>query len=173
MKSAIQTSLLVHIAVLFMLAGGFKCGKGTGNTGTDGAFDKDAEKRNVIEKDKTVQIEIEEPQEGFSKKKKPKPKPSEEACGEGKYYGGIGVLLHGRRTPTGELTITIGEVYKGYPADKIGILPGDRVLNDNLEFKGKPGTEVKIYIERDGVQQVFIVLREKICVDDTGPDSVL
>ncbi len=85
-------------------------------------------------------------------------------------YGGIGSLVRNN----GDYTI-ISEVYKDFPADKAGIKAGDLLkkvdgaslkglstdkVSDKL--KGKPGTDISLTIERNGVELNFQLKREKI-----------
>jgi carboxyl-terminal processing protease len=85
-------------------------------------------------------------------------------------YGGIGSLVRN----SGDYVV-ISEVYKGFPADKAGIKPGDllkKVDGVNLKglstdkvsekLKGNPGTDIKITIDRNGKETEFPMKREKI-----------
>jgi carboxyl-terminal processing protease len=85
-------------------------------------------------------------------------------------YGGIGSLVRG----TGDYVV-ISEVYKGFPADKAGIKPGDilkKVDGASLKgfptdkvsekLKGNPGTEINVTIERNGKDTDYNLKREKI-----------
>jgi carboxyl-terminal processing protease len=87
-------------------------------------------------------------------------------------YGGIGSQVRNN----GDYAI-ITEVYKGFPADKAGIKPGDILkkvngislkgystdkVSDNL--KGEPGTPITITIERNGTDSVYQLKRERIAV---------
>ncbi len=87
-------------------------------------------------------------------------------------YGGIGSLVRG----TGEY-VTIVEVYKGFPADRSGIKPGDIIkkingisikgfstdnVSDNL--KGNPGSDIIVTIERNGTESDYSMKREKIAI---------
>lgn len=87
-------------------------------------------------------------------------------------YGGIGSLVRA----SGEY-VTIVEVYKGFPADKAGIKPGDIIKNingipikgvstDNVSdrLKGNPGSDVVVTIERNGVESDYTVKREKVAI---------
>lgn len=91
-------------------------------------------------------------------------------------YGGIGALIMRR----GDY-IFISETYEGFPADKGGLLPGDKILtineqsakNRNQEevsalLKGQPGTEVVIEIERAGHEELLTktLLREVVKIDN-------
>jgi len=85
-------------------------------------------------------------------------------------YGGIGSLVRN----SGDYVV-ISEVYKGFPADKAGIKPGDllkKVDGTSLKglptekvsekLKGNPGTEINVTIERDGKETDYPLRREKI-----------
>jgi carboxyl-terminal processing protease len=85
-------------------------------------------------------------------------------------YGGIGSLVRS----TGDYVV-ITEVYKGFPADKAGIKPGDilkkvdgvslkGVTTDKVseKLKGNPGTEINLTIERNGKDTDYPMKREKI-----------
>lgn len=85
-------------------------------------------------------------------------------------YGGIGSLVRS----TGDY-VTISEVYKGFPADKAGIKPGDilkkvdgvtlkGVPTDKVseKLKGNPGTDISLTIERNGKEKDYPLKREKI-----------
>jgi carboxyl-terminal processing protease len=87
-------------------------------------------------------------------------------------YGGIGSLI---RT-SGDYAV-ISEVYKGFPADKAGIKPGDLLkkvdgvslkgfASDKVseKLKGTPGTDIKLTIERNGSESEYPLKREKIIV---------
>jgi carboxyl-terminal processing protease len=85
-------------------------------------------------------------------------------------YGGIGSLVRN----AGDFDI-ISEVYKGFPADKAGIKPGDllkKVDGTSLKglstdkvsekLKGNPGTDINVTIERNGKETEYPLKREKI-----------
>ena len=87
-------------------------------------------------------------------------------------YGGIGSLVR----KSGEYTV-ISEVYRGFPADRTGIKPGDllkKVDGESLKgltpdevsekLKGKAGTEVILTIEREKSETEFKLKREKIAI---------
>lgn len=91
-------------------------------------------------------------------------------------YGGIGSLI--RRSGS---NVMIAEPYDGFPAAKSGIRAGDLILKVNgvptkdmeLEsvsdkLKGKPGTELKLDIERYGEEKPLEIkmTREKITVQN-------
>jgi carboxyl-terminal processing protease len=84
-------------------------------------------------------------------------------------YGGIGALIMRR----GDY-IFISETYEGFPANKAGLLPGDKILNINGQdaknrtqeevstlLKGQPGTEVVIEIRRSGYDETLTVTMER------------
>src|SRR5664279_1009573 len=85
-------------------------------------------------------------------------------------YGGIGSLVRN----SGDYVV-ISEVYKGYPADKAGIKPGDLLKKvDGIslkglptdkvseKLKGSPETDINVTIERNGTDSVYLLKREKI-----------
>lgn len=89
-------------------------------------------------------------------------------------YGGIGVTIGVR-----DGVLKIITVMDGYSAAHAGILPGDRLLEvggvkvgtkkpDEVRglTRGEPGTEVKVVIEREGLQNPleFVLVREEIQV---------
>ncbi len=91
-------------------------------------------------------------------------------------YGGIGALIMRR----GEY-IFVSETYDGFPAEKGGLLPGDKILeiddqsakNRTQEevstlLKGEPGSEVNLKIERGGHDQPITktLIREVVKIDN-------
>ena len=91
-------------------------------------------------------------------------------------YGGIGALIQ----YNGEYT-RISEPYEGWPAQKAGLRAGDAILSINGVdthkkptdqvselLKGQPGTEVKIKVQRYGVEKPieFTLVREKVKIDN-------
>jgi len=89
-------------------------------------------------------------------------------------YGGIGSLI--RRSGK---QVLIAEPYDGFPAAKVGIRTGDVILevdgkscidipleSVSDQLKGKPGTELKLTIERYGEESPidFTLVREKISI---------
>lgn len=80
-------------------------------------------------------------------------------------YGGIGSLIHYR-----DGSVYISEPYEGFPADKAGLKPGDKILEVNGEstkgkstadvsamLKGQAGTSLMLLIERPGESKPFEV----------------
>jgi carboxyl-terminal processing protease len=91
-------------------------------------------------------------------------------------YGGIGALIHRH----GDYVV-ISEPYEGFPADKSGLLAGDKILEvdgqsakdkttDEVSriLKGEPGTVLNLLISRAGVAEPFIVevRRENVKIDN-------
>jgi carboxyl-terminal processing protease len=91
-------------------------------------------------------------------------------------YGGIGALIMKR----GDY-IFISETYEGFPADKAGLLPGDKILEVNKQsaknlnqeevsslLKGQPGTQIEIMIERAGHNAPIAknLVREVVKIDN-------
>lgn len=87
-------------------------------------------------------------------------------------YGGIGSMVR----PNGDYSV-ITEVYKGFPADKAGIKPGDIIKQvdgvslkkqntDRVseKLKGDPGTPIRVTVERNGTETEFSMNRERIAV---------
>lgn len=85
-------------------------------------------------------------------------------------YGGIGSMVRN----SGDYVV-INEIYKGFPADKAGIKPGDlikKVDGNSLKglstdkvsekLKGNPGTDISLTIERKGKESEYSLKREKI-----------
>ena len=88
-------------------------------------------------------------------------------------YGGIGAMITKRKD-----FVYISEPYEGFPAQKAGLMAGDKIIEVNGKsakgktteelskiLKGQPNTEVSILIERKG-QEPFVVnfKREKVTV---------
>jgi len=87
-------------------------------------------------------------------------------------YGGIGAMI----TKRGDYVL-ISEPYEGFPAQKAGLMAGDKILEVNGKsakgktteelssiLKGQPNTEVTIFIERDGETFTKKFNREKVTV---------
>lgn len=90
-------------------------------------------------------------------------------------YGGMGALIHKEKG-----YVVVSEPYKGFPADKTGLLAGDKILAINGAsmkgkstseaselLKGQPGTKVTLKIERPGQEKPIEteILREEIKID--------
>ncbi|MFH1160428.1 MAG: S41 family peptidase [bacterium] len=91
-------------------------------------------------------------------------------------YGGIGALIHQQ----GDFVI-ISEPYEGSPAQKAGLLAGDKILEVNGQnaegksydevsaiLKGQAGTTVQLKIIRDGMDQPIekTIIRENIKIEN-------
>ncbi|TNF40723.1 MAG: PDZ domain-containing protein, partial [Bacteroidetes bacterium] len=87
-------------------------------------------------------------------------------------YGGFGSLIR----KSGDY-ILVTNVYKGFPADKSGIRPGDLMISiDGTSLKGvtsdkasdmlkgEPGTEAEIVIRRNGEDMARKLKRERIAI---------
>jgi len=89
-------------------------------------------------------------------------------------YGGIGAMIRKK----GDYVV-IAEPYEGFPADKAGLIAGDKLLEiDGKSVKGKttqevssvlkgqPGVKVKLLIERPGVKESILkeFIREEVKV---------
>jgi len=87
-------------------------------------------------------------------------------------YGGIGAVI----SKNGDW-VYVSEPYEGFPADKAGLIAGDKFLEiagETVEgkstsdvskvLKGEPNTAVKVLIEREGIDKPFEVeiIREEI-----------
>ena len=89
-------------------------------------------------------------------------------------YGGIGAVITKRKD-----YVFISEPYKGFPAQKAGLIAGDKILEIDGEsakgknteevskaLKGQPNTDVELLIERPYMKEPFTVnfKRQKISV---------
>ena len=87
-------------------------------------------------------------------------------------YGGIGAII----TKIGDW-VTVSEPYEGFPADKAGLIAGDKFIEISGKsakgkstedvskvLKGEPSTGVNVLIEREGIEKPFLVeiIREEI-----------
>ena len=88
-------------------------------------------------------------------------------------YGGIGVIV----TPGDDGYVTVISPIEDTPGERAGLVTGDRIVSVNDEaifsekldyavslMKGKPGTEVKLSILREGRSEMFdvVIIREEI-----------
>ncbi|MDD3876951.1 MAG: S41 family peptidase [Bacteroidales bacterium] len=91
-------------------------------------------------------------------------------------YGGIGALIQNR-----EEYIVISEPYFGYPAQKAGLLAGDKIIEVNgvnirgmsssdvrNMLRGQPQTAIKIKVERLNIENMleFEVIREDVKIEN-------
>lgn len=98
-------------------------------------------------------------------------------------YGGIGSTIHYR-----DGAVYISEPYKDFPADKAGLLPGDKILKINGQdtkgkstedvssmLKGQAGTSIELAVERVGVDKplIFTILRQEIKIDNVTFSGIL
>ena len=93
-------------------------------------------------------------------------------------YGGIGALIHKQ----GDYVV-VSEPYEGSPAQKAGLIPGDRILKVNdrdakgksvsdvsTVLKGEPGTKLSIQILRENSSnpQMIEVVRAKVSIPNVA-----
>ncbi len=98
-------------------------------------------------------------------------------------YGGVGALIHKR----GDY-VEIAELYQDFPADKGGLLPGDKIIEiDNQSavgksseevssiLKGQPGSKLTILVEREGTEGAIRkeIIRENIKIDNIPYYTIL
>ena len=88
-------------------------------------------------------------------------------------YGGIGSTIRAGQNDY----CVVSSVYKGFPADKAGLKPGDlfkyidgvdmkgaSTESVSEKLKGDPGTEVKVVVESNGSDREVTIKREKVAV---------
>ena len=96
-------------------------------------------------------------------------------------YGGIGAVIK----QIGDYSY-ISDPYEGYPAQRSGIVAGDKIITidgtnakgkrtDEVSqlLKGKPGTQVKLTIERNGVAIEKLLTREEIKVKSVTYSGII
>lgn len=98
-------------------------------------------------------------------------------------YGGIGALIQQR-----DDYVIVSEPYEGAPAQKAGLLAGDKILEINGQsaknksvsdvsaiLKGQPGTEVKVLVERINRKEPILIpiVRENVKVKDMPYSGIL
>ena len=100
-------------------------------------------------------------------------------CHKKDIYGGVGLMVENTKVNRNFIAnLIVSVVGKGYPAEKAGIIKGDRLVriladSDNDErsgflpfpvyLKGKAGTELTLLIERDGNLITKVLKRDEIC----------
>ena len=88
-------------------------------------------------------------------------------------YGGIGSTIRAGQNDY----CVVSSVYKGFPADKAGLKPGDlfkyidgvdmkgaSTESVSEKLKGDPGTEVKVVVESNGSDREVTIKRDKVAV---------
>lgn len=165
-------SIWVHLAaVLVVLAFSHAQTGQSDQAGPGGKGGTESEATHIIPK--SIEIEVVEPEDDkgdMPMQAKPET-PSEgiKECEGDKWFGGIGVQMSGFSNGGEE----IGEVFPGYPADKVGLQKGDvvRFVDGQPynfgEIRGEPGTSLILTIYRPSTnetQDLFIV-RDKICTE--------
>jgi len=98
-------------------------------------------------------------------------------------YGGIGALIQ-----KDEDYVIISEPYKGFPADKAGLIAGDMIISINGEsakdkgirevsnlLKGTPNTDVNVTIKRPVLDKKIdvVITREKITINSVAYYDIL
>lgn len=98
-------------------------------------------------------------------------------------YGGIGSLIQWR-----DGYVHIADPYEGFPADKAGLRPGDKIVRLNGEdtkgrnveevsalLKGQAGTALDLVVEREGVRDPISVrlIRQEIKIDNVTYSGML
>ncbi|MBW6489649.1 MAG: S41 family peptidase [Lentimicrobium sp.] len=98
-------------------------------------------------------------------------------------YGGIGALIHKQ----GDYVI-VSEPYEGSPAQKSGLIPGDKIIKVNdrttkgksvsdvsTVLKGEPGTRLKVEVLRDGNNNPLTIeiQREKVSIPNVAHSMIL
>lgn len=98
-------------------------------------------------------------------------------------YGGIGSLIHWR-----DGYVHIADPYEGFPADRAGLKPGDKIVRLNGEdtkgrtvsdvsalLKGQAGTALDLVVEREGVRDPIAVrlIRQEIKIDNVTYSGLL
>ncbi len=98
-------------------------------------------------------------------------------------YGGIGALIHKQ----GDYVV-ISEPYEGFPAQKSGLIPGDKIIEvdgqsakakntDEVSkiLKGEPGSTINLLIAREGTSEPFLVevRRENVKIDNIPYSGML
>jgi hypothetical protein len=170
MRNALIASLIIH-ALIFAGIGLGSAGGGGGDSDKQAKQEGKAEvddEGNILEKpeDKTVEVSLVPPLEKSDVPTPPQPEPKEQNKTEDcKGFGGIGIQYS-------SFDGTIGQVFKGYPAYKAGLRPGDKIVSPTLrEIKGEPGTKVVVHIIRYGELLEIELTRELICTDKALQDK--
>ncbi|MGC9489598.1 MAG: S41 family peptidase [Thermovirgaceae bacterium] len=97
-------------------------------------------------------------------------------------YGGLGIYISQRDGRT-----TVVSPIEGTPADRVGLKPGDEIVRIGEEvilgwdqkdvvddLRGKPGTEVTIWVRREGENQLleFHIRREQIQINTVRHEMI-
>lgn len=160
MKRYFLLSLILHSApllLLFLLSGSgssegdSKSNKASGSPDSATIVDKGANGKPKPPIEMEITLVDPEP---------PKSDGAPECAGDN-WYGGIGIVQDER---TGILLT----VAKGYPAERAGLLVGDRLLT-RLNIRGEVGTIATVTLVRDGSILQYNIMREKICTEQVSP----
>ena len=98
-------------------------------------------------------------------------------------YGGIGALIQQR-----DGYVIVSEPYEGAPAQKAGLIAGDRITEINGKstggrsvsdvsaiLKGQPGTQLEVLVQRQGIEEpiLFKITRENVKIQDVPYSGIL
>lgn len=159
LRKALGISVVLH-ALFFYHALGTPHKGGQGNPSGDSKVENKLNKddlngKQIVEKPTEVTLVEQPKKEDKGPGKKPK-QTKNTTCKQ--FFGGIGVLYSNGE---GE----VQTVYRGYPAEQNGILPGDIILNAG-QIRGDVGTPVVINVLRGSLNLQIEVTRAKICLED-------
>lgn len=147
-------SVLTHaiLITILLMTGGI--GNGNFDSNHNGSKLGGVDENNKIIPKPSEYTEITRAGDGYGKKSK---KTKKDIKCE-RYYGGIGI----QRSYAGDF---ITEVYPGYPADRVGMKPGDQILNHTEVIRGEVGTTVRIILKTKYGLLTYNLVREKICIE--------
>lgn len=146
-------SVMMHLIIVLALFMTTRGGEGDGNKDEkEGEYKDDLVEIQIIPKPEKDPSKENNDEEGISINKYSTHLDNNGECKA--FYGGIGIMQD-------FFTNKILEVYKGYPADKKGIKPGD-TLEGKLE-RGEPGSIVHLTILRNNSIIEKDITRDKIC----------
>jgi len=136
----------------------------SGASGITAATSATPENDHIVEKtSETLQVElIERPKDELGELKA-KVHYEDRPCEGDNWYGGIGVNMLVLFSDVGSPTL-VSYVWKNYPAEKMGVKIGDKLLDEN-NVRGVPGTKIVLPLLRDGHKIVLEGVREKICTE--------
>lgn len=152
-------SIIFHLVLFYLFLSGSGAGGDSQSNKNHGSSQKqDNIKITMKEPDQKTQKTQQEIRKGkvsmkIKKKKKVKKKPID--CKD--YYEGIGVR-------TDHASCLVSEVFRGYAADKAGMMAGDLIVSpDCSDLRGKEGSTIIIKVMRGVEVKTFNIIRERIC----------
>jgi C-terminal processing protease CtpA/Prc len=166
-------SVWLHLATFLILTALTLVPEG-GSEGPGGDFKKQGgsdKQENIIERSVEIEVFTLPDEKGDLKAEKPQKKSEGvKECEGNNWFGGIGVRMAGFSHGGEE----IGEVFAGYPAEKVGLQKGDvvRFVDGQPynfgEIRGEPGTSLILTIYRPSTDQVMdlFIVRDKICTQE-------